>query len=95
MSGRWQRNPFPRLHCPSPILRKDDGTGGYKFVHLSTSNYEMAREVDMNMAAIDMEDFRSHDLDSALKLAYSSPSNTGSMLKVSDSFLSSLDQNER
>lgn len=76
------KNPLNRGHFSSPVRRlKDDGSG-YKFVNLSTSNYEMAREVDMNLAEIDMENFRRQDLDMAFRLAYSSPINSDSLLRV-------------
>ena len=44
-------------------------------MNLSASNYEMAREVDMNLAEVDMETFRTQDLEPAFRLAYSSPVN--------------------
>jgi hypothetical protein len=43
---------------------------------MSASNYEMAREVDMNLAEVDMETFRTSDLEQpAFRLTYSSPVN--------------------
>lgn len=70
-----------RAHCPVRRL-KDDGSG-YQFVHLSTSNYEMAREVDMNLAEVDMDNFNTQDLNSqTFRLAYSSPMNSESLLRV-------------
>ena len=80
-TGRWLKNPLNRAHCPVRRL-KDDGSG-YQFVHLSTSNYEMAREVDMNLAEVDMDNFNTQDLNSqTFRLAYSSPMNSESLLRV-------------
>lgn len=76
-NGRWFKNPLNKLPCPSPIR----SSNGYKFINLSTSNYEMAREIDMNLAEIDMETFKTEDIDMAFRLAYSSPINT-SMIRV-------------
>ena len=41
----------------------------------------MAREIDMNLAEIDMETFKTEDIDMAFRLAYSSPINH-SMIRV-------------
>lgn len=82
-NGRWLRNPLPRVNCPSPVRRlKDDGSG-YHFVHLSTSNYEMAREVDTNLSRVGSDNFNTQDLEShAFRLAYSSPINSDSLLRI-------------
>lgn len=77
-NGRWIKNPL-KSHAPSPVYSPN----GIKFHHLSTSNYEKAREIDMNFAEIDMETFNTKDIDMALRLAHSSPIND-SMIRLCD-----------
>lgn len=70
--------------CPPGNVVRLGGGNTLKFVNLSASNYEMAREVDMNLAEVDMETFRTQDLEQpAFRLTYSSPVNDDMMVRIS------------